>query len=254
MGFPPLDDKFIEAVHDIKKAEEYDQHMQAKSVAMGTLDENQVSGIIAMALVKARKAQSSGSDAQAHSMRELLHQILLDYIDNLNREIADLEAGFEAEFGDAWREQIALKILGEDDIPQRQPGESITDFRERLGRTLVEEMLNPDGSIKDKYKNDPDMRRYAEWAQKIYNRDAALNIANGLKNPATTNEQAQQMLDRLEDAQNSEQNTYAARALEGDEQQKEAVLDVDSNHRHDQGSVDQSASGASFLANTPNGQ
>ena len=245
MGFPPYDQHFADAARDIEKSKTLAEHNQAQAVAMGTLDETQLSTILALALARAKTRDSRKEQEQRQTTRELLQQALIDYMDRLNREIAEIEAGFELRFGDAWREEIALRVFGADDIPQQLPGESIEDYRERLQERLVEEMLNPDGSIKAKYKNDPELRKYAEWAQKIYNRDAALAIANDLKDPATTHEQTREALRRLEDARSSEQNTYAARALEGSEYEKQAVLNTDDNLDDDRGTAARSSTAAS---------
>ena len=63
MAFPSLAKHFVEAVHDTEKTKVLEQQMQATSVAMGTLDESQVSGIIALAMAKARKAHLGGIDS-----------------------------------------------------------------------------------------------------------------------------------------------------------------------------------------------
>ena len=238
MGFPDVSDHFINAVHHTEKLKEFDQQMQATSVAMGALDESQVSGILASALAQIKKQHSSQEEKRKQTTQDILNQALLNYIDDLNRDIAGMEAGFAAQYGDAWREQIALRILGEDDIPQQRADETIEQYRERLEKLLVEELLNEDGSIKDQYKNDPELNKYAEWAQKIYNRNAAL---------ALTNEQTQEMVDVLERQKNSEQNNYAADALEGNEEKQKAVLNVDKNHRHANGDNEQSNFDNSFL-------
>ena len=227
MGFPPLHRHFVAAVYGKEQDAIFDQQMQAASVGMGTLDESQLSGLLALTLARI-KSQNEAETRRKQSVREILHYVLLEYIDNLNRDIAKLEAGFEAQFGDAWREEIALRVFGPDAVPAQRPGERIDDYRARLERALREEMLNPDGSIKDQYKDDPELEKYAEWAQKIYNREAGKAIANNLKNPASTHAQTHQPLQRLQAAQNAEQNNYAADALEGHEQQQKAVLEIDS--------------------------
>lgn len=247
MGFPPLDHHFADAAQERDKAATLEHHNQAQSVAMGLLDETQLSTTLAIALARSKTQNNRKGKEQRQSTRDLLHRALMEYIDRLNREIAELEAGFEVEFGDAWREEIALRIFGEDDISQQRPGESIEDYRERLEKALIDEMLNPDGSIKDKYKEHPALGKYAQWAQKIYNRDAALAIANDLRDSATTHEQVQQMLQRLEEARNAEQNTYTARALDGHEEQKEAVLAIDDGLDDDSGSKQQSDFADSFM-------
>ena len=246
MGFPPLHHHFVAAVYGKEQDAIFDQQMQAASVGMGTLDESQLSGLLALTLARI-KSQNGAEAKRKESSRAVLYHVLLEYIDNLNRDIARLEAGFEAQFGDAWREEIALRVFGPDAVPAQRPGERIDDYRARLERALREEMLNPDGSIKDQYKDDPELEKYAEWAQKVYNREAAKAIANDLKNPASTHAQTHQLLQGLEEAQNAEQNTYAARALDGYQEQKEALLEVDSNIDVDANREHQKSHASNFL-------
>ena len=247
MGFPPLYHHFVAAVYGKEQDAIFDQQMQAASVGMGTLDESQLSGLLALTLARI-KSQNGAEAKRKESSRAVLYHVLLEYIDNLNRDIAKLEAGFEARFGDAWREEIALRVFGPDAVPAQRPGERIDDYRARLERELREEMLNPDGSIKDRYKDDPELGKYAEWAQKIYNREAARAIANNLKNPANTHARTHQILRQLEEAQNAEQNTYAARELGGHEEQKEAVLATDKHQMEDAGNRNQSDVVKTFMS------
>ena len=84
------------------------------------------------------------------------------YIEQLQKDMEGMEALFRERDGDAWREKLALNILDADDIPQRHEDESIEDYRERLEPLLIIKMLNPDGSIKTQYLNDPDLSDYAQ--------------------------------------------------------------------------------------------
>lgn len=225
MSFPPFDMDFVNAVHHAEQGRVYEQQVQATSVAMGTLDEYQVSGIVALALAKLKSGgRGSLSGKREQSTRDLLQQALLDYIDDLNQDIALLQTGFEAQFGDAWREEIALRVFGPDEIPQQREGESIEKYRKRLEKELVAKMLNPDGTAKDEYLNDPNLRKYAEWAQKIRNRDVAQALANKLSDPSTTPQQGQEIMQRIEIERNSELINSVADALEGQEDQKSQVL------------------------------
>ena len=223
-----LSEQFSNATHQKHKAFENDQLMQVKGVALGTLEPEQVTGLIALAMVKMKSLQKQENQKKERSARDLLQLALMHYIDDLNREITSLEESFIARFGDAWLEEIALRVFDEDDIPGQLDGESIEAYRERLKALLVDEMLNDDGTIKDEYQGHPELGQYAEWAQKIHNRDAAIGIANELKKPDITHAQTQEILERLEEARNSEQNIYTAKELDGHEEEKEVVLDVDS--------------------------
>ncbi|MEP2600848.1 MAG: hypothetical protein ABJH28_05215, partial [Paraglaciecola sp.] len=202
MGFPSLPSDFIDAAQHQEYLKIFEQQMQATSVAMGTLDESQVTGIVARVMAQLKSSASESNNKRQQSTQDILQQALLDYIDDLNRDIAVFEQGFEAQFGDAWREEIALRVFDADEIPKQRPDESIEDYRTRLEKELVDKMLNPDGSIKDKYKDDPELRKYAQWAQKVHNREVAQHLANELKNPATTNEQAQKLIHQLDETKN----------------------------------------------------
>jgi len=245
MGCPPCKDHFINAVHNREHAKVLEQQVQATSVAMGTLDESQVSGLIARTLAKLKSNGDSTDATRERSTRDLLQQALLDYIDDLNRDIANIEAGFAKQFGDAWREEIALRVFGPDEIPQQREGESIEDYRKRLEKELIAKMLNPDGTIKDEYLNDPELRKYAEWAQQRHNRAKALGFTNTLHDPTTTPAQTQEIIEQIEHATNSEINNYAADALQGHEAQK-MILAADDNIKDAEGSKDYSAYADSF--------
>ncbi|MCU7848716.1 MAG: hypothetical protein KZQ89_12085 [Candidatus Thiodiazotropha sp. (ex Lucinoma kastoroae)] len=58
-------------------------------------------------------------------------------IDRLAEAVEQMEANFRQHDGEEWREKLALKILGENDIPQRHEGESMDDYRERIEKLLV---------------------------------------------------------------------------------------------------------------------
>jgi len=103
--------------------------------------------------------------------------------ERLGREIAAMEMAFEAEMGDAWREHIANRVMDADDIPQRREGENMKDYRERLETVLIAVMIDDDGSIRPEFANsdDPDVRRYADWAQAQHQKrevDAYLELRN----------------------------------------------------------------------------
>lgn len=99
--------------------------------------------------------------------------------EQLARQIAQMEAAFEAEMGDAWREQIANKVMDPDDIPQRREGESMTDYRERLETVLIATMIDPaTGEIRPGYTNDSETKRYAEWAQSQHRKNRIDNASD----------------------------------------------------------------------------
>jgi hypothetical protein len=122
---------------------------------MGTLGESQVSGILARAMAQVRSNGSDGSNKRKQSTQDILQQALLDYIRDINIDIAALARIFEAEFGDAWREEIALRVFDEDKIPRQRPDESVKDYRARLEKELAEKMINPTVRSKRNIKTTP---------------------------------------------------------------------------------------------------
>ncbi len=88
----------------------------------------------------------------------------------LNDRIAEAEKSFEERYGEDWREQMAERILEPDEIPQRREGESMEDYRQRLEETLIEKMLDDTGEIKPEYLKDPELREWAKWAKKEYDK------------------------------------------------------------------------------------
>lgn len=121
--------------------------------------QGQLSGSVT-GIIERGSAASKSSSKQAEEERrtkerrtaqfvELVGQMRAS-IERMEADIKKLTASFEKRDGDAWREKLALKILDADAIPQQEAGESIQAYRKRLERHLIDEMLNPDGTIKDK--------------------------------------------------------------------------------------------------------
>lgn len=162
------------------------------------------------------KTNSSGNRNQETKDKKLSDflrtiQVIQDYMDRLAKTIEQMEDIFRQRDGDAWREKLALKILGEDDIPQRRSSESMKDYRERLEILLINELLNADGSIKAEYKNHPELGDYAEWAQKRYHLNSARAAVNELENLQTTPERRDEILDELKQRSDIEELTFADR-------------------------------------------
>ena len=127
---------------------------------------------------------------------------LLNHIQKLDEKIREMEKGFEAQYGDAWREIMANEVLDPDLIPQRKEGESLEIYRERVEDRLIDQMLNDDGTIKSEYKDHPRYGKWAEWAETEFERDVASQKLNGVKkvfdNPDSTPEEKQEVIDSLD--------------------------------------------------------
>ncbi|NHK29397.1 hypothetical protein FF098_015890 [Parvularcula flava] len=117
----------------------------------------------------ARLAEEVASDRQKRDKEALDRAELLSRAQNLANYYGGIADGyedkFEAMYGDAWRETIALKVLGEDEYPERQPGESLEDYRQRIEEALIDKMIDKEtGQIKPEYADDPEKSEYAKWA------------------------------------------------------------------------------------------
>ncbi len=215
---------------------EANQKYELQALAMDNLDENQISST----LVRQRAEKLRLAKKEETKRKEQLHRLLIamqQQLNSLNNALFRMEQGFKSQYGNAWREEIALQILSADDFPARRDGESMDDYRNRLEKHLIDELLTADGEIKEEYKNDPTLRRYAEWAQTVFNRNQAEAMLDGLKNGSVS----------PEELSNSEMALQAADKLEeyGDIQDK--VMNNEDKKADEQLNLDQSDYGQSFL-------
>ncbi len=162
---------------------------------------------------KSHSHDNQKQETKDKKLSDFLHtiQVIQDYMDRLAQSIEQLEDTFRQRNGDAWREKLALKILDQDGIPQQEPGETIQAYRERLEVLLINEMLNADGSIKDEYKNHPELADYAQWAQKQYHLNSARAAVNELQSPNTSLERRNEIFDELRKHGDIEELTFADR-------------------------------------------
>jgi len=148
------------------------------------------------------------------------------YIEQLKKDIEDMEKRFRERDGDAWREKLALKILDPDEIPQRREGESIEDYRERLEAILIDQMLNADGSIKAQYLNDPELSDYAQWAQKKHHYNLAVGYVRELEDPSTTPQRQDEIVEELKQNTDIETINYTDRGLTAESDAQGLVKDI----------------------------
>lgn len=142
-----------------------------RQVRAGIVDASQISVRVNGADAAAYAAQVRASEAKIAADNHLFLITLnnLDAAIERAQKLADeMERGFDDQYGESWREDLALRILDEDDIPQRRDGESLADYRERVEEALIDEMIDDNGEIKEKYKNDPELRDRADWAKTRY--------------------------------------------------------------------------------------
>lgn len=113
------------------------------------------------------ETQKRRRDQQVRDTLDMIDQAMR-LSERLGEHIAAMESEFRAQYGDAWREVAANKVMDPDTIPQRHKGESMAEYRERLEVALIATMIDPaTGKAKSEFANsdDPDIRRYAEWAE-----------------------------------------------------------------------------------------
>jgi len=184
---------------------------------------------------KTNSSDNQKQDAKDKKLSEFLQtiQTIQNYMDRLAKSIEKMEDNFRQRDGDAWREKLALEILGEDDIPQQEPGEDITTYRERLEKHLINEMLNSDGTIKDKYKNDPKYGDYAEWAQKQYHLNNAKALVTELDDNGTSPQRREQILDEMRERGYVEEMMLADREAKSEHTQASA-RDILDNQRDEE--------------------
>ncbi|MCP5244904.1 MAG: hypothetical protein H6937_02590 [Burkholderiales bacterium] len=195
--------------HELSEKETY--------ILQGQLSDS-VSGVMERGAVATNKTTKQAENRQAKERKtaqiiELVEQIRAD-IEQMKARIKALEETFQKRDGDAWREKLALNILDADNIPQQESGETIHDYRKRLEQHLINEMLNPDGTIKGKYKNDPKYSDYAEWAQKQYHLNSAKAAVAELEDDNTSPQRQEQILDEMKERGRSEEMMLADRYID----------------------------------------
>jgi len=193
---------------------------------------------------KSNSSETQTQETKDKKLSKLLHtlQVMQDYIERLAKEIEKMEDGFRKRDGEEWREKLALKILGENDIPQRRSDENIEAYRERLEIFLNDELLNDDGSIKAEYKNHPELSDYAQWAQKQYHSNSARAAVNELENKNTSHKRQEEILDGLEQRGNIEELTFAGREATAQNETQSQIKDSTDNARDSATQIERSAS------------
>lgn len=143
----------------------------------------------------------------------------------LGREIANWESQFEEQFGDAWAECIANEVLDPDEIPQRQEGESVEEYRARLESVLVATMIDPNtGEIRPEYADSP----YARWAQAQFEKGQVDEFIADVENPNATPEYVEQRTNEfIETSTGSEIYRAAGELEEGSDAQVDVANTVD---------------------------
>jgi hypothetical protein len=209
----------------LRRAEftERDNHIhngQLSGSVAGVIERNSVANTGQARHAEERKSK----ERRTAQFVELLEQIRAS-IKQMETDIKALIASFEKRDGDAWREKLALDILGADDIPQQRSGENINAYRKRLEQHLINEMLNADGTIRDKYKNDPKYGDYAEWAQKQFHLNNARAVVAELDEDNTNPQRKEQLFDEMKQRGFIQEMVFADRVSNKVDTQ-DSVLDI----------------------------
>lgn len=188
-----------------------------------------IAGMIELGPVASRTQSRQDEERKTEERRtaqfvQLVEQMRAS-IERMEADVKRLVASFEKRDGDAWREKLALNILEADEIPQQEAGESINAYRKRLEQHLINEMLNPDGTIKNKYKNDPKYGDYAEWAQTQFHLNSAKAAVAELDNGDTNPQRKEHILDEMKQRGYIEEMVFADRVSSSLDTQ-EAVRDA----------------------------
>jgi len=221
------DDDFNRLRHmEFIEKENYILHGQLSGSVTGMIERGSVASTRSSNQAEEERKTNERRTAQ---FVELVGQMRAS-IQRMEADIKKLTASFEKRDGDAWREKLALKILDADAIPQQEAGENIQAYRKRLEQHLINEMLNPDGTIKDKYKNDPKYGDYAEWAQQQFHLNSAKAAAAELDDDSTSPQRKGQILDEMKQRGYTEEMVFADRVSNNMDTQESVRNARDSHH------------------------
>ena len=182
---------------------------------------------------QARQSASTEEDRKKERKEQTDRAILLStldqartFADQRGRDADRFEDTFEARFGDAWREEIANRVMESDEIAERLPCESMEDYRERLTDELIDTMIDPEtGEIRPEYANDPELREYAEWAKARYDEREARAYIERRSDPNLTPEQQRAMDEEFTASATWNEITQAAQGAARDGESIQAVSD-----------------------------
>lgn len=204
-GRAALDETQVSLIHNIARAQE--------NMFLLARDSDTIAGVIDRGARLARSVQDIGNRLKEREKRAFDNIIFLNLMSDANRyaaqlaaDVADIEARYEAQYGDAWVEQIALEVLGPDEIPEREDGEDITSYRERLKDTLLERMIDPGtGKVKPEHADSP----HAQWAERRWKHEQVGADAEIMNNESLSQEDRQAAAQRIVDTRDQDSIRYA---------------------------------------------
>jgi len=155
-------------------------------------------------------AQQKQSKEAKRSMDNVLFLNLLGQADTyaaqLAADVVKMEASYEAQYGDAWVEHIALEVLSPDEIPERQDGEDILSYRERVRETLLETMIDPaTGNVRPEHANSP----HKQWAERAWKQEEIAPDVEAMNDASLSQEERQAAAQRIVDTRDQDTIRYA---------------------------------------------
>lgn len=179
---------------ELTRAEEIMAKIKATALELGTHSGSAEGVIVTGVGLKRQNEQEENAKGGKSGQKGKDTINLITLLDS----IANREAAFEARDGDAWREIAAQVILEPDEIPQREEGETLGDYRERVEAAIIDKMIDPEtGNVKDEYLNsdDPRVKEIAEWAQEKYDEGKIRQFKQDMANPDLTDEEKRALIE-----------------------------------------------------------
>lgn len=204
-GRAALDEAQVSLIHNVARAQE--------NMVLMARDSDTIAGVIESGSRLARSIQDAGNRLKERQKRVSDNIIFLELMIDANRyasqlagEVAEIEAGYEAQYGDAWVEHIALEVLGPDELPEREQGEDIVSYRERLKDTLIAELIDPNtGRVRPEHAGSP----HARWAERRW-RHERVDVDTAIMNDKSlSQEERQAAAQRIVDTRDEDTITYA---------------------------------------------
>lgn len=204
-GQSGLDGAEVSRIHRIANFRENAELMGMKGGSVAGVQERGVS--LARTVQDTKRQQSENAK---RSMDNALFLNLLGqaetYVAQLAADVARIEADYEARYGDAWVETIALEVLGPDEIPERRDGEDILSYRERVRETLLETMIDPaTGQVKPEHANSP----HKQWAERAWKQEEIAPDIEAMNDESLSQEERQAAAQRVVDTRDQDTIRYA---------------------------------------------
>ncbi len=219
-------------------------------------DSGAIAGKIERGKAVSAKAIQGAKGKEAERAKRSFDTVLyLDLLDNhiadLERRMGKLETQLIDRFGEDWSQQVALEVLDPDDMPQRRDGESMTDYKERVERAFVEEMLDDNGNVKAEYKDHSRYGQAAQWAKYRHDSESATSLRKKLSDPDLTVTEAEAIVESTPSAPTIDQLEKAKDGLASDSGGRQALFnEVDNQFDVEVGSKPVHGEDSAFLSNS----